>query len=113
MTLNPRGIAGGQKAAALAISTGRPIRPKGACEIANGFSSADPAIAKPSVSVAQGSTAFTRVFLGPSFGDKLCVIASNHSARSCFGKNAGKANADGYRSRVLASGISAAGANRV
>jgi hypothetical protein len=52
----------------LAISTGRPNRPKGVCEIANGFSSADPAIAKPSVSVAQGSTAFTRVFLGPSSG---------------------------------------------
>ena len=52
----------------MAISTGRPIRPKGVCEIANGFSSAVPAIAKHSVSVAQESTAFTRVFLEPSSG---------------------------------------------
>jgi hypothetical protein len=97
----------------LAISTGRPIRPKGVCEIANSFSSADPAIAKPSVSVAHGSTAFTRVFLGPSSADKLYALASNYSASSCFGKNTGNANADGYRSGVFASGISAAGANRV
>jgi hypothetical protein len=97
----------------LATSTGRPIRPKGVCAIANGFSSADPAIVKPSVSVAQGSTAFTRVFLGPSSAAKLYAIASNYSASSCFGKNAGKANADGHRSGVFASGISAAGANRV
>ena len=46
-----------------------------------GFSSADPAIAKPSVSVAQGSTAFTRVFLGPSSADKLYAIASNPAGR--------------------------------
>jgi hypothetical protein len=41
--------------------------------------------------------------------DKLYVIASNYSASSCFGKNTGQANADGYRSGVFASGISAAG----
>ena len=97
----------------MAISTGRPIRPKSVCEIANGFSSADPAIAKPSVSVAQGSTAFTRVFPGPSSADKLYAIASAYSPSSCFGKNTSKANAAGYRSRVLASSISFAGANRV
>jgi hypothetical protein len=62
--------------------------------------------------VAQGSTAFIRVFLGPSSADKLYAIASNYSANSCFGKNTGKANAEGYRSGVFASGISAAGANR-
>jgi hypothetical protein len=32
------------------------------------------AIAKPSVSVVQGSTVFTRVFLGPSSADKLYAI---------------------------------------
>jgi hypothetical protein len=85
----------------LAISTGRPIRPKGVCEIANSFSSADPAIAKPSVSVAQGGTVFTRVFLWPSSAEKLYAIASNYSASSCFGKNTGKDNADGYRSGVF------------
>jgi hypothetical protein len=89
LTLNPRGVAGGQEAAALAISTGRPIRPKGVCEIANGVNSADPDIAKPSVSVAQG-TAFTRVFLGPSSADNLYVLAPNYSSSSCFGKNTGK-----------------------
>ena len=47
---------------------------------------ADPAIANPSVSVAQGSTAFTRVFLGPSSADKLYAIASNYPASSCFGR---------------------------
>jgi hypothetical protein len=97
----------------LAISTGRPRPAQGRCAIANGFSSADPAIAKPSVSVAQGSTAFIRVFLGLSSADKLCAIASNYSASSYFGKNTGNANADGYRSGVFGSGISAAGANKV
>jgi len=57
--------------------------------------------AKPSVSVAQGSTAFTRVFLGPSSADKLYAIASNYSSGICFGKNTSKANADGYRSSVF------------
>jgi hypothetical protein len=65
---------------------GRPIRPKGVCEIANGFSSADQAIAKPSVSVAQGSTVFTRVFLGPSSADKLYAIASNYFCQQVLWK---------------------------
>jgi hypothetical protein len=40
-------------------------------------------------------------------------MASNYPASSCFGKNTSKANAEGYRSGIFASGISAAGANRV
>ena len=97
----------------MAISRGRPIRPKGVCEIANGSAPPIRPLRDLPFLWRRGYRVHQSIPVPKSRRHALRDRVELLCQQLLWKENAGKANADGYRSGVFASGISAADASRV